>query len=429
MRIARGIDQRCAFDRQYHPWRGAQHRRRQWLAQRWWLGRFDRRERDDHHRGRLGERDRRVEQYRDIALTLLRERRDELELRRLERAEHPEQVADDADIRTIRAIAGLRRRAQLESEIGRRARKCIGQRRTVRVGEQQRLAVAGEARRLDFGRLREAFGLELDRKAARQDRRDGGKALGVPALGTLHLEEEGVEPCAVERGLIELLRRADERTGLLADRADHRIRAAAALGDDEQRHLLCVLGDDERQAGVLLPPTLGLAEPVLTGAIDRAAQEHRDQPIMFVMPRKGGELDRDVIPFGEVGHALERERNAVAHHTDVQSGADKVERGGRRLDGGRRQQQTEKTDDRRKTQHGVHGSTSACRGLCRWRVATMRLKPRGRNPASSKLAVVCDEPRRPPDPAIPPASQSRLDRRGLTPGSPSSRGSRSLRGL
>ena len=105
------------------------------------------------------------------------------------------------------------------------------------VREQQRFAVLRQARRLRIGRLLKTILVELDRKTARQQRRGGGQPGGIIALDRMDAIEIGVEPGAIERRLVELLRGADERARLIAHAVDHRIEIAATIGHQEQHEL------------------------------------------------------------------------------------------------------------------------------------------------------------------------------------------------
>ena len=279
-------------------------------------------QRGDQHRLRLAERGHGVEQQRSARVMLHTERRNELELRRLERAEQAYDVADHADIGAVIAIARLGRRTELQGDVGRRPGQGLRDRAGLRIGEHggvARLRQAGGAR---IGLAQQTVGIELHRKAARELRRDVGQLRWI-AMGDVG--DERLQPRPVEHRLIQLLRCAHERTGSPPDRRRHGIQRAAGIGDQQHDRLLRARGNGRVDRRLLRLPWFGVEQPVLGRRIGRAAQEGEHQPVARTLRTRQIDRDANAVTHRQIGHLRQGERDAAVRDAYRQRRARQIE--------------------------------------------------------------------------------------------------------
>ena len=259
------------------------------------------------------------------------QRRNILILRGMEGVQDARDIEDRGDVGTVVAVAQLRGIARFHRQIAARTR---GQRLddggAVSIVQNERLLALRQAGRLQLGNPVEAFRVDLDGQAARQQR---SRLRQLGRIGVVEAADGGqiaFQARTVQRGLIQVLRGAHECAGTPAHRAHQGSEIAARFRGEKHQHLLRALGHGHRQSVMRAFAGPGLAgeEPALGRRIGRAAQKCGHHQIMGGLGGRQIGFDPKAVAGDEIGNLGGRQGLRAAGDFDLEGGAGEIERRG-----------------------------------------------------------------------------------------------------
>src|ERR1700730_8379590 len=182
--------------------------------------------------------------------------------------------------------------------------------------EHQLIRVLGEAGFLLLPGLHETIVVELDVETASEENRPVMQDASLVAGHFLDDVQIFVETGTVQAGLIQVLRRTHERSGLAPHCGPQRAEITAGLGSQEDQCLLRAGWNrdyDSLFADVFVPG-FNFREPVFGWRIGRTAQECGDHQETNGLPVRHVGMDPEAITRLEVGHAGNRQGLARPGH-------------------------------------------------------------------------------------------------------------------
>ena len=230
-------------------------------------------------------------------------------------AEDTRQVDDRADVGAIEAASSERGSADSAYEIRVRPRgERLHHRLAMAIIKNERVGVARQARGLFFDGFVEALLLEANAESAREQ--DGMllQRFRIDIGNRFYVGEIFFQARAIEAGLIQILRSANENAGSAANRRTKSAEVAAGFGREKQQGLLGVLrnGDDGSFFAHLPGPGFEAGEPMFGRRIGGATQERDDEKITGGLIGRKIRMQPEAVAGLQVGDFRNWQRFAVA---------------------------------------------------------------------------------------------------------------------
>ena len=244
------------------------------------LGRAHRRKRNHHHRLRIAKRGRHIQAQVQRVLGGQRQRRNVLEMRRVQRGKNLRRVHNGAHVGAIQARSGQGRVAELVHQIpGRSIGQLRHQRLRVGIVQHQPVRVLHQARRLLIAGLVEALLVYPDAKRPRGFLRTFLQRGRIGLRRHLNVVEIRVQAHPIQARCLQILRRAHKGAGASAHRVAQGAEVASRLRSQKHDGLLRFRGNGHKHALVvrLVRPCLNARKPPRRRRIGGPAQKGDNQ--------------------------------------------------------------------------------------------------------------------------------------------------------
>ena len=329
---------------------GVQHRR---------LGRTDRGKGDNDNRLGIAERRGNVEAQIECVFGGQRQRRDVLEMGRMQRRKNSGRIQDCAYIGAEFAAAAHGGIAQLVHQV---AGCAVGQLRhqRLRVGivQHQSVGVLHQAGRLLVGGLVKALLVDLDAQGARQVLGAHLQQLWIGQGSGFHLGQVGLQAHTVEAGCLQILGRPHKGAGAVAHGSAQRCEIPARLRSQKDQRLLRFSWNSDENTFLprLATPGLHARKPLRRRRVCDPAQEGNNQNIMGRLALRKIGMNPQPVPWFEVRHLADGQSRFPALHTHVHLGTCKIECRGVGGESGRGKENEQQ--ERQETTHSFYCTNS-----------------------------------------------------------------------